>query len=52
MGSETREVTLEIEPDSDPICGRLWHDGDSQTFCGWLELADALRTALHVAPDR
>jgi len=52
MGSETREITLEVEPDSDPICGRLRHDGGTHTFCGWLELADALRIALHAAPDR
>lgn len=51
MGSETREITLEVERDSDPICGRLLHEGATHTFCGWLELADALRTALHAPPD-
>jgi hypothetical protein len=52
VSAPRREITLEVEPDSDPICGRLRHDGGTRTFCGWLELADALRAAVHSAPDR
>lgn len=51
-----REITLEVEPDKDTIRGRLRHDGGTHTFYGWLELADALRAAIHglgpAAPSR
>jgi len=52
--ARTKVLTLEIEPDSDPITGRLSEVGaPEQEFVGWLGLARALELALEsrdVAP--
>ena len=52
MGQPTREITLEVEPDSEPIYGRVRDDSGIRTFYGWLGLAEALRAALSAAEDR
>jgi hypothetical protein len=40
------QVTLDIEPDSEPICGSLSdRDGASQAFSGWIELVSLLQDA-------
>lgn len=39
-------VTVEIDTRSDPITGRVINAGRSNPFCGWLELAAAIQTAI------
>jgi hypothetical protein len=41
-----RKVTLEIDPRSDPIGGRLEDEHGTRPFSGWLELAAALQAVL------
>ena len=38
----TERVTLEFEPGSDPLCGRLLTGQAAYPFVGWLGLATAL----------
>jgi hypothetical protein len=47
-----RTLTLEIDPGSDPICGRLREgpDAKGEEFVGWLGLARALERALEAGP--
>lgn len=47
----TRRLTLEIEPGSDPITGRLSDELASLPFSGWLELATVLQSVLDPARD-
>ena len=44
-------MTLEIDPGSDPISGRLGDEHGTRPFSGWLELAAALQAVLDPAPD-
>lgn len=50
---ETRQLTLEVRFDAEPIEGRLYdheHDGGlDRTFCGWLGLLAAVEAARCVA---
>jgi hypothetical protein len=39
-------VTVEVEPGSDPISGRISDEQGTRPFTGWLELATALQAAL------
>jgi hypothetical protein len=49
--SARRRLSLEIEPDSDPLVGALRDEhGESIAFSGWLGLANAIDRALRVAP--
>jgi hypothetical protein len=53
MKSDTaRTLTLEIDPASDPIRGRLREgpDAKGEEFVGWLGLAMALERALEAGP--
>jgi hypothetical protein len=41
-----RRLSLELEPDTEPITGRLQSEnGDNWRFTGWLELTRALEQA-------
>ncbi|MBV9412034.1 MAG: hypothetical protein JO148_10590 [Acidimicrobiia bacterium] len=42
-------VTVEIDPHSDPISGRVVNEGRTRSFCGWLEFAAALHAAFENA---
>jgi hypothetical protein len=39
-------MTVEVEPGSDPISGRITDDRGTRQFSGWLELARALHEVL------
>jgi hypothetical protein len=44
-------LSLELEPGSDPIAGRVaGPDGTFAEFTGWLELTQALEAARQVSP--
>jgi hypothetical protein len=46
-------ITLELEPDADPIRGLIEHaDGSRQPFWGWLELSEELRRVAADQPQR
>jgi hypothetical protein len=40
-------VTVEINPQSDPISGHVINAGLRRPFCGWLEFAAALQAAMN-----
>jgi hypothetical protein len=39
-------MTLAVDFASDPICGRLSDEHGTWSFCGWLELAAAIQSAI------
>jgi hypothetical protein len=51
MGAPTRTMTLEVDPGSDPIRGRISDERGTRSFSGWLELAAALQDALDPDAD-
>lgn len=45
--TSARRVTVEVDPDGEPIAGRVQNDREpSRPFTGWLELLAALEAAL------
>jgi hypothetical protein len=45
MGLQSK-LTVELDPGSDPIAGRVTDGRGTRPFSGWLELAAALQAAL------
>jgi hypothetical protein len=46
MCQETVHIELWIDPDSEPISGRVVaEDGEREEFAGWVELTAAIETA-------
>lgn len=51
--SQTRVLVLRIDPEAEPIVGRLDDErGAGREFTGWLGLARALETLLDAAEGR
>jgi hypothetical protein len=48
MGLQSK-LTVEVDPGSDPIAGRVTDGRGTRPFSGWLELAAALQAALEAA---
>lgn len=44
-------MTVEVDPGSDPISGRITDERGTRPFSGWLELASALHAVLEEAGD-
>ena len=49
-GSEPLTLLLHLDPDSDPIRGRVEAPQETVEFAGWLQLAGALERALGAEP--
>jgi hypothetical protein len=45
MQARPQTMTLELDPGSEPISGRIIDDRGARSFSGWLELAAALQAA-------
>ena len=53
MVEKPLRITLELEPDGEPIAGRLYADERPEhSFYGWLEFAAALECACEEASGR
>jgi hypothetical protein len=51
MSGGARRVTVDVEPGSDPIRGRIEDERGSRPFEGWLQLARALEEASALPPS-
>lgn len=50
-GEQSRRLTLDLQPGSEPIEGRISEEGaESRPFVGWLALATALQQAMRLDP--
>lgn len=46
-------MTVELDPDSEPICGTVSDDQAARSFTGWMQLITALQAAIDDPhPDR
>ena len=45
-GVRRLQITLELVPDSDPICGSVRSGAASRSFTGWMQLITALEAAV------
>ncbi len=46
-------MTVELDPDSEPIRGTVCDENAARSFTGWMQLVTALQAAIHgTHPDR